>query len=72
MLLAAFVELIERPVARMSHFYAWLGVTGFEINPEKLVLMGKPESDSTTSPSIQSPEPRRLDFLPRNLLLRSF
>ena len=41
-----FEDLIERPAACMSHLYAWLGVSAFEINPEKLAPMGPPESDS--------------------------
>ena len=41
-----FEDLVERPVTCLSHLYAWLGVSGFEINPEKLALMGQSESDS--------------------------
>jgi sulfotransferase len=41
-----FEDLVERPVSCMSHLYAWLGLSGFEINPDKLAPMGPPESDS--------------------------
>jgi sulfotransferase len=41
-----FEDLVERPVACLSNLYAWLGVSAFEIDPEKLGLMGPPESDS--------------------------
>ena len=41
-----FEDLIEKPAACMSHIYAWLGLSSFNINPEKLALMGPPESDS--------------------------
>jgi len=41
-----FEDLVARPVACLSHLYAWLGVSAFEINPEKLAPMGPPESDS--------------------------
>ena len=40
-----FEDLMERPVVCMSHLHAWLGVSPFEINPEKLTV-GKQESDS--------------------------
>jgi len=39
-------DLIERPAERMSDLYAWLGLRSFEIDPQKLVPMGPPESDS--------------------------
>jgi len=32
-----FEELMAQPVACMSHIYRWLGLSPFEINPEKLV-----------------------------------
>src|SRR5580700_1140259 len=41
-----FEDLVEQPTACMSHIYAWLGLSPFEINPEKLEMMGPPESDS--------------------------
>jgi sulfotransferase len=41
-----FEDLVERPVACMSHIYRWLGVSDFEINPGKLGPMAAPESDS--------------------------
>jgi len=40
-----FEDLMERPVACMSHLYNWLGLSTFEINPEKLKV-GIQESDS--------------------------
>lgn len=40
-----FEDMVERPVACMSHIYAWLGLSPFEINPEKLKI-GIRESDS--------------------------
>ena len=41
-----FEDLIERPVACMSHIYAWLGLSKFEIDPEKLEMLRSRESDS--------------------------
>lgn len=41
-----FEDLIERPVACISHLYDWLGVSPFGIDPGKLAPMGPPESDS--------------------------
>jgi sulfotransferase len=41
-----FEDLIGQPAACMSHIYAWLGLSPFEIDPEKLEMMGQPESDS--------------------------
>jgi len=41
-----FEDLTEQPTACMSHIYAWLGLSPFEINPEKLAVIGQPESDS--------------------------
>jgi sulfotransferase len=40
-----FEDLMARPAACMSHLYAWLGLTPFEINPQALVV-GTRESDS--------------------------
>lgn len=40
-----FEDLMERPVACMSHIYAWLGLETFEINPDRLPV-GVQESDS--------------------------
>lgn len=40
-----FEDLIERPAACMSQIYAWLGLSSFEIDPEKLAI-GIQESDS--------------------------
>jgi len=37
--------MIEQPAACMSHIYAWLGLSPFEINPEQLEK-GIQESDS--------------------------
>jgi sulfotransferase len=66
-----FEDLIERPMACLSHLYAWLGLSAFEINPEKLAPMGPPESDShyhMKYPHTQSARiaiPRRHDIPPR-------
>ena len=40
-----FEDLVEQPVACMSHLYAWLGLTPLDINPEVLDT-GIQESDS--------------------------
>ena len=40
-----FEDLIEQPVARMAHLYSWLGLSPFQINPDKLTI-GLQESDS--------------------------
>jgi sulfotransferase len=40
-----FEDLVAQPVFCMSHIYAWLGVSPFQINPEKLEI-GVRESDS--------------------------
>ena len=40
-----FEDLVERPVACMSHIYGWLGLPPFEIDPENLAV-GIWESDS--------------------------
>lgn len=41
-----FEDLLEQPAACMSHVYAWLGLSAFEINPAKLAPMAAQESDS--------------------------
>jgi sulfotransferase len=38
-------DLVERPVACMSHLYSWLGVSAFEIDPDNLKVNVQ-ESDS--------------------------
>jgi sulfotransferase len=40
-----FEDLMDRPAACMAHLYAWLGLSGFEVNLKALAL-GTPESDS--------------------------
>ena len=40
-----FEDMMEKPAACMSHIYAWLGLSPFEIDPEKLDV-GIPEGDS--------------------------
>jgi len=40
-----FEDMVEQPVACMSHIYAWLGLSPHQINPDKL-KMGIQESDS--------------------------
>jgi len=40
-----FEDLVEHPVACMSHLYTWLGVSPFEIDPNNLQINGQ-ESDS--------------------------
>jgi sulfotransferase len=40
-----FEDLMDKPVACMSHIYAWLGLSPFEINQDKLGV-GIQESDS--------------------------
>ena len=40
-----FEDLVEQPVVCMSHIYAWLGLSRFNIDPENL-RMGVQESDS--------------------------
>jgi sulfotransferase len=40
-----FEDLMEQPAACMSHLYAWLGLSAFEIDPAKLAI-GIQESDS--------------------------
>ena len=41
-----FEDLVDQPAACMSHIYAWLGLSAFKIDPNKLVSMGPSESDS--------------------------
>jgi len=66
-----FEDLIEQPTACMSHIYAWLGLSPFEINPEKLAMMGPPESDShyhmkyLHTQSERVTKPKRHDIPPR-------
>ena len=66
-----FEDLIARPVACVSHLYALLGVSAFEINPEKLAPMAPAESDShyrMKYPHAQSArivKPQRHDIPPR-------
>jgi sulfotransferase len=40
-----FEDMVAQPVVCMSHIYAWLGVSPFQINPEQLEI-GIRESDS--------------------------
>lgn len=40
-----FEDMVENPVACMSHVYAWLGLSAFEIHPGRLEI-GIQESDS--------------------------
>ena len=40
-----FEDLLEKPMACMSHLYAWLGLPAFEIDPASLSV-GTQESDS--------------------------
>lgn len=40
-----FEDLIEKPVKVMSVLYEWMGLSSFEINPDKLIV-GVQESDS--------------------------
>ena len=41
-----FEDLVEQPAACMSHIYGWLGLSAFQINPEKLATIALQESDS--------------------------
>lgn len=41
-----FEDMMEKPAVCMSHIYKWLGLSPFEINPEKLGTKGVQESDS--------------------------
>jgi sulfotransferase len=66
-----FEDLIEHPAARMSQIYSWLGLSPFQINPDKLAPMEAQESDShygmkylhTQSDRIRKPKPH--DIPPR-------
>src|ERR1039458_8460551 len=66
-----FEDLVEQPAACMSHIYAWLGLSPFEVYPEMLAMMGPPESDShyhMKYPHTQSQrvtKPKRHDIPPR-------
>jgi sulfotransferase len=41
-----FEDLVERPVEFMSRIYSWLGVSPLTFDPEKLLMIAAPESDS--------------------------
>jgi sulfotransferase len=66
-----FEDLVEQPVACMSHIYTWLGLSPFEIHPEKIGKMGAQESDShyhmkyLHNQSERITKPRRHDIPPR-------
>ncbi len=66
-----FEDLVEQPAACMSHIYAWLDLSPFDINPEKLAMMGLPESDShyhmkyLHMQSERVTKPKRHDIPPR-------
>ena len=45
--LLRFEDLVEQPAARMSQIYAWLGLSAFKINPEKLAVMGSRRAIAT-------------------------
>ncbi len=65
-----FEDLVEKPAACMSHLYAWLGLSPFEINPAKLAI-GIRESDShyhmkyTHQQSERISKPKMHDIPPR-------
>lgn len=65
-----FEDLAEQPVACMSHLYAWLGLSSFEIDQENLTL-GIQESDShyhmkySHQQSTRIARPARHDIPPR-------
>lgn len=65
-----FEDLIERPAACMSHIYAWLGLSAFEIAPNNLDK-GIRESDShyhmkyTHQQSEQMLKPKKHEIPPR-------
>jgi sulfotransferase len=67
---ARFEDMVEQPVACMSHIYAWLGLSPFEIDPEKLGT-GFQESDShyhmkyTHKQEERITKPKRHDIPPR-------
>jgi sulfotransferase len=66
-----FEDLIEQPAVCMSNIYAWLGLSRFEVNPEKLAKMGPPESDSHYHMKYLHPQservmkPKKHDIPPR-------
>jgi sulfotransferase len=66
-----FEDLVEQPTAYMSHLYSWLGLSRFQINPEKLELMGPQESDSHYRMKYLHPQssrvakPKKHDIPPR-------
>jgi sulfotransferase len=65
-----FEDMMEKPKACMSHIYAWLGLSPFEINPDKLDI-GTQESDShyrmkyLHKQSARIIKPKRHDIPPR-------
>ena len=65
-----FEDLVEQPAACMSHIYNWLGLSAFEINPQKLEI-GIQESDShyhmkyTHKQSERITKPRTHEIPPR-------
>jgi sulfotransferase len=65
-----FEDLVDKPAACMSHIYAWLGLSAFEIDPAKLEIL-IPESDShyhmkyTHKQSPRIVRPQRHDISPR-------
>jgi len=65
-----FEDLMEQPVACMSHIYQWLGLSAHEINPDKLEI-GIQESDShyhmkyLHKQSTRIAKPKRHDIPPR-------
>ena len=65
-----FEDMVEQPTACMSHIYAWMGLSPFEINSAKLKT-GIQESDShyhmkyTHKQSERITKPKRHDIPPR-------
>ncbi|OGB21332.1 MAG: hypothetical protein A3I66_04535 [Burkholderiales bacterium RIFCSPLOWO2_02_FULL_57_36] len=65
-----FEDMLEKPVACMSHIYAWLGLPPFELDTEKLKV-GIQESDShyrmkfSHKQSERITKPKRHDIPPR-------
>ena len=65
-----FEDLIEKPAACMSHLYAWLGLSPFQIDPARLATRVQ-ESDShyhmkyTHRQSDHIAKPRHHDIPPR-------
>lgn len=55
-----FEDLVEQPSACLSRIYAWLGLSPFEFNPEKLATMGPPESDSHYRMKYPHPQSERV------------